>query len=275
MTSDVSAMILTGGASSRFGSDKSQVILGSRSLIENLLTGLPPEIEIVIVGPKIQDTSRSVQYAREDPPGGGPVAAIHAGLDLINSEFVAIIATDMPFAHQIWEVLISNLPRSEDATIPLDSEGVRQTLCALYRADSLRRAFAEIGEVHGQSMRNVTRLLSVKELQVEPALQRTLHDIDTPADLEQAITLSMDESEGVHIMDKWIKAMQKELAIDVEVDQELILNLARDVAHTIERKAAPISTFLLGIAIAGGADPKEAAKRIELLAANWPVDPPV
>ena len=73
-------------------------------------------------------------------------------------------------------------------------------------------------------------------------------------------------------MDKWIKAVQKELAIDVEIDQESILNLARDAAHTIERKAAPITTFLLGIAVAGGADPKKAAAQIELLAQNWPAD---
>jgi hypothetical protein len=73
-------------------------------------------------------------------------------------------------------------------------------------------------------------------------------------------------------MDKWIRAVQKELAINVEVDQESILNLARDAAHTIERKAAPITTFLLGIAVAGGADSKQAASQIELLARNWPVD---
>jgi hypothetical protein len=73
-------------------------------------------------------------------------------------------------------------------------------------------------------------------------------------------------------MDKWIKAVQKELAISVEVDQESILNLARDAAHTIERKAAPITTFLLGIAVAGGVDPKKGAKQIEVLARNWPVD---
>jgi molybdopterin-guanine dinucleotide biosynthesis protein A len=193
MKTDLSAMILTGGASSRFGSDKSQAVLGSHSLIENLLTGLPSEIEIVIVGPKIQDTSRSVQYAREDPSGEGPVAAIHAGLDLIHSEFVAIIATDLPFAHRILEVLISNLPDSEDATIPLDSHEVRQTLCAVYRSDALRRALAELGDSRGQSMQNLTSLLSVKELHIEPTLHHILLDIDTPADLEQAITLSMDE----------------------------------------------------------------------------------
>lgn len=76
----------------------------------------------------------------------------------------------------------------------------------------------------------------------------------------------------MNTMDKWIKAVQKELGINVDVDQDSILNLARDAAHAIERKAAPITTFLLGIAVAGGADPKEAARQIELLAGNWPVD---
>ena len=193
MNTDLSAMILTGGASSRFGSDKSQALLGSQSLIEYLLAGLPPEIEIVLVGPHLPRTSRPVRYARENPSGGGPVAAIHAGLDLIHSEFVAIIATDMPFAHRLLEVLIANLPETEDATIPLDSEGVRQTLASLYRAESLRRALAELGETHGQSMRNLTNLLSVRELQLEPSLQRILLDIDTPLDLEQANTLSKEE----------------------------------------------------------------------------------
>jgi hypothetical protein len=73
-------------------------------------------------------------------------------------------------------------------------------------------------------------------------------------------------------MDKWIAAVQKELGIDVPVDQEMILDLARDAAHGVERKAAPITTFLLGIAIAGGADPKEAVKALAELAGKWPSD---
>jgi molybdopterin-guanine dinucleotide biosynthesis protein A len=193
MTTLFSAMILTGGTSSRFGSDKSQALLGSHSLIEILLTNLPANMEIVIVGPNIPSASRPVSYAREDPSGGGPVAAIHAGLDLIHSEFVVIIATDMPFAHQVLALLMANLPETEDATIPLDFQGVRQTLCALYRVGSLRQALAKLGDTHGQSMRNLTQLLSVKELRLEPSLQHVLLDIDTPSDLEQAITLGIVE----------------------------------------------------------------------------------
>ena len=70
----LSAMILTGGSSSRFGSDKSQAKLGANSLIENLLFTLPPEIDIVIVGPDLENSARHVRYTQENPLGGGPVA---------------------------------------------------------------------------------------------------------------------------------------------------------------------------------------------------------
>lgn len=190
----LSAMILTGGSSTRFGSDKSQAKLGVISLIENLLLTLPLEIEIVIVGPELENSARQVKYTQEHPLGGGPVAAIEAGLKLIDSEFVAIIATDMPFASQILAVLRENLPETEDATIPLDPAGIRQPLCALYRRDALARAVTELGNTQGQSVRNLIQILTVRELRLDPALQRILLDVDTPADLERAISLS-DESE--------------------------------------------------------------------------------
>ena len=194
MKKRLSAMILTGGTSSRFGSDKSQAKFGANSLIENLLITLPPEIDIVIVGPQLEKSSRQVGYTQEHPRGGGPVAAIEAGLNLITSEFVVIIATDMPFASQILAVLTENFPDSEEATIPLDSAGIRQPLCALYRSDALARALAQLGSTNRQSVRNLIKNLTVKELHLEPALRRILLDVDTPSDLERAISLS-NESE--------------------------------------------------------------------------------
>ena len=48
------------------------------------------------------------------------------------------------------------------------------------------------------------------------------------------------------------------LGIEIDVDETLILDLARDAAHNVERPAAPISTFLLGYAAAASSgDPAE------------------
>ncbi len=54
---------------------------------------------------------------------------------------------------------------------------------------------------------------------------------------------------GVNLHD-WIDELCDELDIEAEVDEALILDLARDAAHNVERKAAPITTFLLGYAAA-------------------------
>jgi hypothetical protein len=47
------------------------------------------------------------------------------------------------------------------------------------------------------------------------------------------------------------------------------LDVARDVAHQVARPAAPLTTYLLGVAVGRGADPTEAAARITALADQW------
>ena len=62
----------------------------------------------------------------------------------------------------------------------------------------------------------------------------------------------------------WIDELCDALDIETEVDEGLILDLARDAAHNVERVAAPITTYLLGYAAAlHEADPV----RLEKLAA--------
>jgi len=46
----------------------------------------------------------------------------------------------------------------------------------------------------------------------------------------------------------WIDELCDALEIDAEVDEGLVLDLARDAAHNVERPAAPITTYLLGYA---------------------------
>ena len=70
-------------------------------------------------------------------------------------------------------------------------------------------------------------------------------------------------------MDAWTAAVQRELGVDLPVDVDLILDVARVAAHSVARPAAPVTTFLLGVAAAGGADLADAARRIEALAAGW------
>lgn len=78
----------------------------------------------------------------------------------------------------------------------------------------------------------------------------------------------------------WIDELCDVLDLDTEVDEALILDLARVAAHNVERPAAPITTYLLGFA-AGQTDANpEQTERLaglaQVLAESWdrPADAP-
>ncbi len=71
-------------------------------------------------------------------------------------------------------------------------------------------------------------------------------------------------------LEAWMAAVAGELGL-VEIPEiRLVLDLARDVAHGVERPAAPLTTWLAGQAVAGGADPDQVADVVRRLAASWP-----
>lgn len=67
----------------------------------------------------------------------------------------------------------------------------------------------------------------------------------------------------------WVDQVMAELGIETTVPLEAILDVARVAAHNVARPAAPVTTFLLGVAAAAGIDPVEAAERIERVADGW------
>jgi len=72
-------------------------------------------------------------------------------------------------------------------------------------------------------------------------------------------------------LDDWTDALCAELGLDpAEASQKTVLNLARVVAHTVDRPAAPLTAYFLGIAVGRGQPLAETAARLQQLAAGWP-----
>ena len=78
----------------------------------------------------------------------------------------------------------------------------------------------------------------------------------------------------------WIDELADVLDVETELDEALVLDLARVAAHSVERRAAPITTYLLGFAAgAQDANPlaiEALAAKAQLLADGWdrPADAP-
>lgn len=79
---------------------------------------------------------------------------------------------------------------------------------------------------------------------------------------------------GGTVLDEWVEALRSALGLQVEVDIRELLALARDAAHSVDRPAAPLTTFLVGYAAGSAAgDPAAlptAMSKAAELAAAWP-----
>jgi sirohydrochlorin ferrochelatase len=72
---------------------------------------------------------------------------------------------------------------------------------------------------------------------------------------------------------EWTATACRALGLDpaeAATHRDLVLDLARETAHGVTRPAAPLSAYLLGLAVGRGADPAEAAATLTDLARRWP-----
>ena len=74
---------------------------------------------------------------------------------------------------------------------------------------------------------------------------------------------------------EWSELVRAELDLaGTDPLQRADLDLARDAAHSVARPAAPLTTYLLGVAVGQGADPVAAAAVLSRLALAQVEEPP-
>ncbi|MER8263210.1 NTP transferase domain-containing protein [Streptomyces griseus] len=258
-------IVLAGGAAKRLGgADKPGVPVGGRTLLDRVLAACGGAALTVVVGGR-RATSRPVLWTREVPEGGGPLAALGAGLRLTSAERVLVLSADLPFlgAGTVDALLAAAGQPGREGALCTDPDGRDQPLVAAYRAEPLRRELAllatEYGGLAGLPLRLLTAELDLARVDAGPD---AAFDCDTWEDIAAARTRIREHGA---VLDEWITSVKNELGIELDVDTGVLLDLARDAAHGVARPAAPLTTFLVGYAAAGasaGAGPDEAAAAV-------------
>ena len=160
-----------------------------------------------------------------------------------------MLAVDVPRGAGIASRLVEIAKDHDDidAVIPADDDGQLQWLCSAFRVEPLRRALDGLTTVNG-AVRDLRHHLRIQELH-EPEITASLRDIDTVTDLRAARQTKGDDP----MLDSWVTAVKDDLGLpDTPVDIDRLLDLARVAAHNVDRPAAPLTTFLAGLAVASG-----------------------
>ncbi|MEH1030606.1 NTP transferase domain-containing protein [Micromonospora profundi] len=174
------AVVLAGGAARRMGGvDKTALPVGGLSMRDRVLAAVADAVPLVLVGPA-DVVPAGVRVTREDPTGGGPVAATAAGLALLDQDtaVVALLAADLPLlTRAALGVLLNHLDgpgtappgdgtppertgagggippertgavdgeQRPDGVCFVDASGRRQSLCGVWRVAALRAALARL-----------------------------------------------------------------------------------------------------------------------------------
>jgi len=179
------AVVLAGGKAARLGGQaKPQLQVGGRTMLASVLAAVADADRRVVVGPP-QPVPEDVVRVREHPPGGGPVAALRAGLPEVTTDVVVVLAGDLPF---LTAALVRELRLllTGDGVMVVDDTGRDQLLLGAWRTSALRPAVA--GTSGPVPLRRVLAPLAVQRYRpaIEPGSPPPWMDCDTPADLARA-----------------------------------------------------------------------------------------
>ncbi|MBB5804129.1 molybdopterin-guanine dinucleotide biosynthesis protein A [Saccharothrix ecbatanensis] len=171
------AVVLAGGRGSRLGGvDKASVVVAGRALLDHVLDAVASAEQTVVVGPRKDDVP-GVTWAREDPPGGGPLAGLAAGLAHVDAEVVVVLAVDQPgITRSTVDRLLAAV--GDTGAVLVDDEGRHQWLTGAWRTEALRQALP--ADPRDVSMRSVLGPLAPVAVAARPG---EAHDVDTPHDL--------------------------------------------------------------------------------------------
>ncbi len=201
------AVLLAGGRASRLGGvDKTAIVADGVTLSDRALAAAEGAEQIVVVGlPDHRDAPSRAVRTREDPPFGGPVAALAAGAAALSTSpratspratspsavapWTLVLACDLVHpgraAAELLRIAASRSDRMPtDGFVAVDDDGRRQPLLALYRSDALRNALRVAGDPRDLSMR---RLLAPLDLTSVPLSSAICADVDDPEDVARLV----------------------------------------------------------------------------------------
>jgi molybdopterin-guanine dinucleotide biosynthesis protein A len=159
------AVVLAGGDARRLGGvDKPMTTIAGTPMLLRVLDAVSGARSTVVVGPprELGLFTGRVTWAQEDPPGGGPVAALAAGVAVVDdpSPITVVLAADLPFVATAVQPLLDAAGIADvDGALLVDAEGRDQPLAAAYRRDVLLRQLASLGSPHDAAVRDLVEMM--------------------------------------------------------------------------------------------------------------------
>jgi molybdopterin-guanine dinucleotide biosynthesis protein A len=194
--SGVAGIVLAGGTSSRFGSDKLRAEYHGRPLLQHAIGRVADVSDdvIVVLAPSSvdRDLPSGVRITHDSSEGEGPLAGLHAGLlAAVRSDIALVVAGDMPdVAAAVLRELRSSIEAGGADAVALDTGRGPSPVPIALRTWPAAEAVHSLLHAGRRRLADVLEVLSTTTIAEETWTQldperRSLFDVDEPADLER------------------------------------------------------------------------------------------
>ena len=186
---DIEAFILTGGASTRMGTDKAQLLIEGQTFTARIAQTLRKLSDSVcLVGREVETGLPSVP---DIYPQWGALGGLHAALAACSREWALVVACDLPFVTAELFSLLAEKRLDHEAVVPIQDDGRPQPLAALYRVEPCRQRATELIEAGRRRPLDLleavkTRWVSFAEIRNLTQAERFFVNINTPSDYYEA-----------------------------------------------------------------------------------------
>lgn len=184
----IAAFILAGGASSRMGTDKSQLRLEQQTFTQRIAETLLQLTDSVFIVGRDSDES-SLRSVADVYPKWGALGGIHAALAACSREWAIVVACDLPFVTSELFSYLAEQRMDHDAVVPIQEDGRPQPLAALYRVDPCLRQATDLIEARRRRPLDLlnavkTRWVAFDEMRNFARAQSFFVNINTPEDYD-------------------------------------------------------------------------------------------
>ena len=188
----VSGIVLAGGRSLRMGKDKTQLIWGRHTLLEQAVCRLRGLADDILVVGSLKDTCclPGIRQVQDRYKGCGPLGGIHAGLLEAKHEAALVLSCDMPFVTAELTAFLAAKREGFAAIVPRYGERV-EPLCAVY-ARSCLPVIEDLLQVGDNQVRQVfakvnTCYVEESELQRFGEVKQLFFNLNTPQEWQEAL----------------------------------------------------------------------------------------
>lgn len=188
---DITVVILAGGLSVRFGSDKRFARIGYATLLENAMKiarEVSPNVLISVANGEGKRFSSFGQTIEDQYGRRGPIGGIVAGLSNASTPLIVFLPVDCPHIPADLLKTIASLVGDDGACIKT-SLGI-EPLIACFRKGALDKFLAEMekGNNSCKEVVNSLKMNYISDIQQFGDKERILSNINYPHDLDEAIS---------------------------------------------------------------------------------------